>query len=170
MHDAEPVAQRSREHSGPCRRADEGEPLERKPQRFRVRAAVDEEVDLEIFHGRIKIFFDDAAQPMDLVDEEDVARFERGEDAHEIFGLLERRAGRRSQGRAEFARDQARQRRLAQTRRSRKQHVFERFTAPFGRIHRDFEIVDNLRLTDIVIEGTRTQRCAVGIILACHGG
>ena len=58
VDDAEAIAQRRREHAGTRRRAHEREPLERQLQRFGVGAAVDDEVDLEIFHRRIEVLFD----------------------------------------------------------------------------------------------------------------
>ena len=92
VHDAEPVAQRRRQHAGARRRADEREALERQLQRLRVRAAVDDEVDLEVLHRRIEILFDHRAEAVDLVDEQHVAGFERGQDADQVLRLLERRA------------------------------------------------------------------------------
>ena len=71
------------------------EAFERQLQRLRVRAAIDDEVDLEVFHRRIEKLFDDRAEPMDLVDEQHVAGFERGQDADEVLRFLERRARRR---------------------------------------------------------------------------
>ena len=51
--------------------------FKRQLERLRVRAAIDDEVDLEILHRRIEKLFDDAPEPMNLVDEKDVAVFER---------------------------------------------------------------------------------------------
>ena len=53
------------------------EALERQFERLGIRAAIDDEVDLEILHRRIEKLFDDAAQAMNFVDEEDVAGFQR---------------------------------------------------------------------------------------------
>ena len=53
MDDAEALAQRRRQHAGARRRPDQRETLQRQLQRLGVRAAVDHEVDLKIFHRRI---------------------------------------------------------------------------------------------------------------------
>ncbi len=93
VHQAEAVAQRRGEHPRARRRADEREAFERQLQRFRIRAAVDDEVDLEIFHRRIEILFDHRAEPVNLVDEQHVAGFEGGEDADQVLRFFERRPG-----------------------------------------------------------------------------
>ena len=135
--------------------------LQRQLQRLRVRAAIDDEVDLEIFHRRIEKLFDDAPEPVNLVDEQDVAVFERGEDADEILRLLERRAAGRPEVRAELARDQARERRLAESRRTVKQHVLERLAAPLRGVDRDAQVLDDAFLADVLFERARTQARAV---------
>jgi hypothetical protein len=78
--------------------------------RLRVGAAIHHDVDAEIFHRGIEKLFDDAAEAMDLVDEEHVAALQRGEDADEILRLLERRTGG---GRIALAPDRARSARRA---------------------------------------------------------
>ena len=161
IHQPEPLAQRRRQHPGARRRADQREALERQLERLRVGAAVDDEVDAEVFHRRIEILFDDPAEPVDLVDEQHVALIERGQDADEILRFLERRPRRAVQRSAEFLRDQVGQRRLSQTRRSREQDVFERFAAPLRGIDRDVQVLDDLSLPDVLFERPRPQRRAV---------
>ena len=73
VNDPEALAQRRREHPGARRRADQGEALQRQFERLRIGAAIDDEVDLKIFHRRIEKLFDDAPEPVNLVDEEHVA-------------------------------------------------------------------------------------------------
>ena len=60
--------------------------------------------------------------------------------------------------------DQVRQRRLAQPGRTGEQHVFERFAAARGRVDRDAQVVDDLLLPDVVLEGARAQRRAVDFV------
>ncbi len=62
VHDAEALAQRRGQHAGTRRRADEREALQRQLKRLRIRAAVDDEVDLKILHRGIEKLFDDAAR------------------------------------------------------------------------------------------------------------
>ena len=66
---------------------------------------------------------------MDLVDEEDVAVLEIGEERREIAGLDDDRAGGGAEIDAELARDDLRERRLAEARRPDEEHVVERLLA-----------------------------------------
>src|SRR5579883_447876 len=98
---------------------------------------------------------------MNLVHEENVAAFERCKNSDEIFGFLERGSAARPEVRVELARDQSRKRRLAEPRRPVKEHVLERLVAPLGRRDGDPQILDDAFLTDVLVEGTRTQANAV---------
>ena len=66
---------------------------------------------------------------MDLVDEQHVLRLEVGEHRGEVARALEHRAGGLAQVDAELARDDVRERGLAQARRAEQQHVVERLAA-----------------------------------------
>ena len=66
-------------------------------------------------------------EPVDLVDEEHVALLEIGEQRREVARLGDDRAGGGAEIDAEFARDDLRQRGLAETRRADEQHMVERF-------------------------------------------
>ena len=70
----------------------------------------------------------------------------------------------RAQRAAEFARDQVRQRRLAEAGRPGEQHVLERFAAPLRGVDRDAQVLDDLLLADVVFERARAQRRAVDLI------
>ena len=165
MHDSESIAQRRTEHACAGGRADEREALERQLQRLGVRTAVDDEIDLKIFHRRIEVLFDRGPEAMDLVDEEHVARFQRGQNADQILGLLQRRTRSRPKRAAGRARDQVRQRRLAETRRTREEDVLERLAAARRRIDRDAQVVDDLLLADVVGESAWTQCGTVDFVL-----
>ena len=73
---------------------------------------------------------------MDLVDEEHVARLERGEDRGDVLAL-EPGAGDLPDADAELVADDLRKRGLAEARRPREQHVVERLTAGARRLERD---------------------------------
>ena len=156
VHDPEALAQRRRKHAGPRRRADQRKTAQRKLERLGVRAAIDDEIDLKVLHRRIEELFYDAPEPMNLIDEEHVAFFERRKDADEIFGLLERRPARRPKVRAQLARDESCQRRLAEPRRAVEQNVFERLAALLGGVDRDVQVLDDALLPDVLFEGSRT--------------
>ena len=91
--DAEAVAQRPGDEPSPSRRADEGEARQVEADRARRRAAPEDDVELEVLHGRIKQFLNRAAHAVDLVDEQDVARLEVGQDGGHVAAAHERRPG-----------------------------------------------------------------------------
>ena len=72
---AEAVAQRAAEHS--CARgcADEGEAAQGEVDRPAIEPALDRVVHAEILHRGVEELLDNLGQPVDLIDEEDVARF-----------------------------------------------------------------------------------------------
>jgi len=91
--DAEAGAEGCGDEAGAGGGADEGEGLEGDVDGFGVHAAIDGEIDAEIFHGGVDEFLDDSREAMDLVDKEDVAALEVGEDAHEVAGSGEGGSG-----------------------------------------------------------------------------
>ena len=108
----------------------------------------DDEVELEILHRRIEDFLDRRIQPVDLVDEEHVARFEIGEERGQVAGLGDHRARGGAEVDAELARDDVRKRGLAEAGRADEQHVVERFAPRPRRRDEHAEIVARLLLAD----------------------
>src|SRR6185503_16652155 len=74
LRDAESIAQRRRQESRACRRADERERLQRQLDRARAGPFADHQVELKILERRVQHFLDDGAQAMALVDEQHVVR------------------------------------------------------------------------------------------------
>ena len=68
--------------------------------RARARSLADDDVELVILHRRIEDFFDVGLKPVNLVDEQHVAKFEIRQNGGEIAFELDQRAG----GGAEIAR------------------------------------------------------------------
>ena len=155
--DAEAIAQRRRQQARAGRRADQREFREIDLDRARRRPGADDEIELEILHRRIEDFLDRRIEAMDLVDEQNVARFEIGELGGEIAGLGDHRPGGRAEIDAEFARDDLRQRRLAEAGRPDEQHVIERFAARLGRFDEHFEILARRLLAGEIGEHLRAQ-------------
>ena len=83
----------------------------------------DDDVEPEVLHRGIQDLLDGAGQAVDLVDEQHVAVVELGQDRREVAGPLERGSGRDVEMRAHLGRDDAGQRRLAETGRTREQQV-----------------------------------------------
>ena len=86
----EPVAQRGADAAGTGRRADDRERLQAQPQRPGRRPLADHHVERVVLHRRIEDLLDRPVEPMDLVDEQDVALVERGQDRREVAGALDR--------------------------------------------------------------------------------
>ena len=95
---------------------------------------------------------------MDLVDEQHIAFFEIGQDRRQVARLGDHRPGRGAEADAEFARHDLRQRRLAEPRRSGKEHMVERFAPCLGGFDKDTEVGAGLLLTDELFERQRTKR------------
>ena len=143
---------------GARRRADQGELAQVDLDRARRRPLADDQVELEILHRRIEDLLDRRIEAMDLVDEEDVALLEVGEQRREVAGLGDDRPGGRAEIDAELARHDLRQRRLAQARRADEQHMVERLAARLRRLDEDLQIGARGRLADELGEHQRAQR------------
>ena len=130
---AEAVAQRIGEQTSARGGADQREGRQIDLHRARRRPLADDEVELEILHRRIKDFLDRRIEPVDFVDEQHVARFEIGEQRREVAGLGDHRARGGAKVDAELARDDLRQRGLAEAGRPDEQHMVERFAGANAR-------------------------------------
>ncbi len=117
---AEALAQRAGDQPRAGRRADQGEGRTVDADRPCRRALADDQVELKILHRRIKDLLDRGRQPVDLVDEQDVARLQVGQQCGEVAAALDHRARGRAEANAHFAGDDLRERRLAEPRRSRR--------------------------------------------------
>ena len=95
---------------------------------------------------------------MDLVDEEHVVFFEIGEQRGQIARALEHRTRGLAQIDAHFGSHDMGQRGLAQTRRTEKQQVIERFAAVACGGHEDIELLADAGLADIVGECLGPER------------
>ena len=99
----EAVAQRAADPAGAGRGADDRERLEAQAERPRRRALADHHVERVVLHRRVEDLLDRAVEAVDLVDEQDVALVERGEDRGEVARPLDGRSARCS-GRSRRAR------------------------------------------------------------------
>ena len=126
---AETVAQRIGQQARARRRADQGELCQFDFYRARRRPLADDEVELEILHRRIEHLLDRRVEPVDLVDEENIALLQIGKQRREIAGLGDDRSRGGAEVDAELARDDLRQRGLAEAGRPHEQHMIERLVA-----------------------------------------
>ncbi len=147
-HDAEPVAQRRGEQARPGRCAHQRERRQIEPDRAGRRTFADHQVELVVLHRRIEDLLDRRLQPVDLVDEQHVARLQVGEDRSEIAGPLDDRPGGQPEAHTQLGRHDLRQRRLAQPRRPGEQDMVERVAAGARGLDEHGEVGAQLGLTD----------------------
>ena len=95
---------------------------------------------------------------MDLVDEQHVVGLEVGQQRRQIARPLEHGTGGLPQIHAHLARDDVRQRGLAQARRPEQQDVVERLAPVAGGLDEDGELRADLLLADVVAELLGPQR------------
>jgi len=93
------------------------------------RALPHDDVEPEVLERRVENLFRRAAEPVDLVDEDDVARLDRGEDRGDVLPL-ERGPRDRADPDAELLAEDMRKARLAEPRRADQEHVVERLASP----------------------------------------
>jgi hypothetical protein len=106
---------------------------------------------------------------VNLVNEQHVVRFQIGQQRRQVARALQHRAGGLAQVDTHLARDDVRQRGLAQSRRAEQQHVVERLAAVARGMNEDFELFARLRLTDVFGQRARPQR-ALDLLLNGAGG
>ena len=153
----EPVAQRAADPSRPGRGADDREGLEAEAQRPSGRTLADHHVQRVVLHRRVEDLLDRAVEPMDLVDEQDVALLQRGEDRGEIAGPLDGRPRSVLDVDPELARDDRGEGRLAQARRAIQEDVVGCLSPAPRRREQHRQVGLDLALADVFVEGARTQ-------------
>ena len=153
----EPVTQRGADASRAGRGTDHGERLEAEPQRPGRRALADHHVERVVLHRRIEDLLDRAVEAVDLVDEQDVALLERGQDRGEVAGPLDRRARGVLDVHAELAGDDRGEGRLAEAGRAVEEDVVGRLSPAPGRGQQHRQVRLDLALPDVFVERPRSQ-------------
>src|SRR3990172_2220271 len=126
----------------------------------------DREIESEVLHRGVQDLLDGPAQPMDLIDEEDVTPIEVGQNGCQISRPFDRRAGGDSEVDAHLMCQNVSQRRLAQSRWSVKQDVVERLAARLGGLNKDGQILLYSILADHFLQQARAQVIVVRIFRA----
>ena len=160
--ESEPVAQRIRQQSGSGRGADEGERRQIERDGCRASALADHDVDAEVLHRQVQHLFGRPRHPVDLVDEEHLARHERRQHRRQVAGVLDGRTARHAQRTAALVRDDHRERGLAESGRTGEQDVVGRAVLHRRRLQQQLELPAHLRLTDELGERARAQRALEG--------
>ena len=142
----EAVAQRAGHQPGAGGGPHQGEAGQVEPDAPGGRTLADEDVELEVLHGRIEDLLDRAVQPVDLVDEQDVALLEVGEQGGQVAGPHQDRSGGDPQPGAHLGGHDAGQRRLAQAGWPGEQEVVGGLLPLEGRLDHDLEVLGQLAL------------------------
>jgi hypothetical protein len=140
---------------------------------FTERAAgpfADDEVELEILHRRIEHLLDRRIEPVDLVDEENVALLQIGEQRREIAGLGDHRPRGGAEVDTKLARNDLRQGGLAEARRPDEQHVIERLVPRPRSLDEHREIGARLLLADELGQPLRPERSLGEVLFTAFGG
>ena len=159
----EAVAQRRRQQPLAGGRADQGEAGQVDAHRARRRAFADHQVERAVLHRRVEHFLDRRREAVDLVDEQDVAVLEVGQQRGEVARLGDDRAGGGAEADAHLARDDGGERRLAEARRAVEQHMVERLAAALGGADEHAQILARRLLADELVERARAKR-RIGIL------
>ena len=164
MLDPEAVAERRGDQPGPGRRSDQGERGQRDRDHARPRALADRDRQAAVLHRRVEGLLERAGQAVDLVDEENGAGLERGQERRDVALALECGACGLHERDAELGGDDLRERRLAEPGRPGEQDVIECLAAAGGGLDRDRELILDRRLADEVTESAGSER-AVEILV-----
>jgi hypothetical protein len=108
---------------------------------------IDDDVEPVIFHRRVKIFLNRRLEPMDFIDEKDIAFFQAGEKPSELAGSFNHRSAGIFDIHAHRVRNDVSERGLAQTGRTAQQNVLEHIAPFFRRFHHQFQAFTHLHLT-----------------------
>ena len=160
--ETEAVAQRVGQQAGARRGAHEGERREVERDRGRARALADHDVDAEVLHRQVEHLFGGAGHAVDLVDEEHLARRERGEQRREVARVLDGGAARQPQRTTALVRHDHGERGLAEPGRTGEQDVVGRAVLHLRRGQQQLELAAHLGLADELGERARTQRAFEG--------
>ena len=127
--DSEAVAQRGGQQALPGGRADQRELGQVDADRARRRALADHQVERAVLHRRVEHFLDRGIEAMDLVDEQDVAVLEVGQQRGEIARLGDHRPAGGAEADPHLARQDRGERGLAEAGRAEEQDMVERLAA-----------------------------------------
>src|SRR5262249_20650053 len=165
---SESIAQRIRQQPRAGGGADQRERGQVNLHRTRRGTLADDQVELEILHRRIEDLLYGRIEPVDLVDEQNIARLEIGEQRREIPRLCDHRTRGGAEVDAQLTRNDLRQRRLAETRWADKKHMVKRFLAGARRFDEHAQVRARLLLPDEFRQALRPQR-RIDVVIALVG-
>ena len=161
---AEAVTKRRGQQAGARGRADKSEGRQVERERPGRRPLADDDVQPEVLERRIEDLLDRRVEPVDLVDEQHIARLERGQDRRQVALALDRRSRDGAQAGAELLPDDVGKARLAEAGRAHQQYVIESLVPCLRCRERDVELLLQPLLPDELVESSRPER-AVEVVL-----
>ncbi len=145
-HEPEPVAKRPCHQAGAGGGAHQGEAGKVEADAPGRGSLADQDVQLEVLHGRVEDLFHRPVQTVDLVDEQDIAVLEVGEQGGQVAGPHQHRPGGDPQSGPHFGGHDAGQGGLAQARRTGEQQMVGRLIALQGGLDDDLQVLGQLTL------------------------
>ena len=137
----EPLPQRAGDAPHARGGPDDRHVLDLQPHGPCARSLAEHHVEREVLHGWIQDLLDDMAEPMDLVDEQDVALAQAGEDRGEIARALDGRSRCGADLCPDLRGDNICKGRLAEARRAVQQDVIDRLGPMACRIEEDGQVL-----------------------------
>jgi hypothetical protein len=163
MAHSEPGAKGSAEKSGSGGGPDEGEARKIETNGAGGWSLIDDDIDPEIFHGRIEVFLDDLRKTVNFIDEEDVSFLETGEKPRQVASFFNRRAGGGPDGGVHFCAENVGEGGFAESGRAAEEEVVEGLRSGSGGIKKDAESILQFRLPGEISESGRTKRLINGV-------
>ena len=167
--EAEAVAQRRRQQSRARGGADQGERGQFERDGGGAGALADDHVDAEVLHRHVQHLLGGPGHAVDLVEEEDLALLEGGEDRGQVAGVLDGGARGDADGGAHLGRDDHREGGLAQARGAGEQDVVGGGPTRACRPQDEVELLADLLLTDELVQVLGAQGGLDGLVLTVGG-
>ena len=146
--DAEAGAQRGGEQTGTRGGSDEGEGIDAHDVRAGRGAGADHDVELVVLERGVEFFFHDGLEAVDLVEEEDLAGLEVGEDSGHVALDLQGGAAGLLEGYIQLVGDDGREGGFAEAGGAEEEDVVEGFAARLGGFKGDGELLLGFGLAD----------------------
>ena len=127
------------------------------------RTFVDHDVDTVILHRRVEIFLYDGRETMYFVDEKDIVRLERCEDACKVARFVEHRSARQLEADSQLVGNDVGECGLTKSWRAMQKCVVEGFSAIFRSLDKDAQVLDNFLLSAKVFEAQRSE-CVLEVL------
>ena len=130
----------------------------------RLRSLVDDDIEFVILHRGIEILLDRRLEPMDLVNEKDIAFFQARQQSGQFARFFDHRSARVLDVHAHRVGDDVSQRRLPEPGRAAEQNVLKHVAPFLCRLHQHLDPFTDLLLAGELAEHRRPQRNLEGRI------